>query len=158
VSAAAPDIKKLYLDFLMADTTLTNMLAAAGNPPLKKWSVQPNARQKWDSETPAPYIYIGGGGTLLMPDLITETYEFWIGVYDEHDNGYWAIDRIHRRIYDISNNFQLVNPAPVPPLVARETLQGIIDPLERQFISEETQDNELNKLLKFARYRTWLVG
>jgi hypothetical protein len=37
------------------------------------------------------------------------------------------------------------------------TADGILDPFQFEFKSGEARDDELDKLVKFARYRTWLV-
>jgi len=158
VSASAPDAKALLINHLKADASVLEYLVEAGDTNEKQWSIHPNVHQTFDSNTPAPFIYIGGGGIILSADDVVESLEFWIGVYDDPEKGYWLVDEIHRRLYDSLENLQLVNAAAVAPLVPKETLQGVLDPLRRLFISDETQDQELNKLLKFARYRTWLVG
>jgi len=108
-------------------------------------SIFPNAEEKPGPDTPTPFIRVTQEDVANIDDIVqTVSWSFW--VYDDAEQSYWRIDRIHKILKDSLDGLRL-----------GDTALGVLDRMQREYLTGEVVDQDYNKLVKFARYRSWLV-
>jgi hypothetical protein len=109
-------------------------------------SIFPNADEILSSSTSAPFLALLQEDT-ANTDNVVDTISFAFWVYDTPEQSYWRIGRILQVIRKRMEGLEL-----------GATADGILDPFQYEFTSGEARDDELDKLFKYARYRSWLVA
>lgn len=127
------------MDRMRNDTKLTSLVADAH-------SIYPDRQGGFGPNMKSPSLLLTGLQVSTTDDIVSSVNpEFW--VFDVTSQSYWRIDDIIRRLHQL---FNLVRVGPVR--------EGVVDELLDEFTSDEFSDDTLNRNVRYARYRGWLIN
>jgi len=141
-----PNAKTLFLARLRADAILVGLVGSTVVDGVPVASIHPDARIGFGTEMPSPAVLLVVQEQNSLDDIVESTpFEVW--VYDEPGEAHWRIDKIIHRVRDLIEDWRM-----------GVTLQGVCDSFALDLVSGDFDDDGLKRLVKFVRFRTWLVA